>query len=139
LFSSSPAWRGLEALGGLLPGIGIPCWRGLRKAGSWPSGARVCSIRCWRNPANTVGVGPDDVVDFTNANAVVHDKKSGRVVEQMTQTEFWKRVSGGGLSPTGEAGLFEPKNARSDAARRALRRLGTLRTRLSKDPISVES
>jgi hypothetical protein len=30
------------------------------------------------------------VVDFTNAHVVIHDKKTGKVVRRMTQTEFWK-------------------------------------------------
>jgi hypothetical protein len=41
-------------------------------------------------PDTTGAVGPDHVVDFTNANVVVHDKKTGKVVKRMTQTEFWK-------------------------------------------------
>jgi hypothetical protein len=40
-------------------------------------------------PDNTGAVGPDHVVDFTNASVVIHDKTSGRVVRQMTQAEFW--------------------------------------------------
>src|SRR5262249_41581073 len=38
-------------------------------------------------------VGPDHVVDFNNANVVIHDKKTGKVVKRMTQTEFWKAAN----------------------------------------------
>ncbi len=41
-------------------------------------------------PDNTGAVGPDHVMDFTNANVVIHEKKTGKVVEAMPQTEFWK-------------------------------------------------
>ena len=41
-------------------------------------------------PDNSGAVGPDHVVDFTNANVVIHDKKTGEVIRRMTQTEFWK-------------------------------------------------
>src|SRR5262245_59608267 len=41
-------------------------------------------------PDNSGAVGPDHVVDFTNANVVIHDKKTGKVIRRMTQTEFWK-------------------------------------------------
>jgi hypothetical protein len=44
-------------------------------------------------PDNTGAVGPDHVVDFTNANVVIHDKRTGSVVRQMTQTEFWKAAN----------------------------------------------
>ena len=47
------------------------------------------------NPDNTGAVGPNHVVDFTNMNVAVHDKKRGQVIEQMTQSEFWKRVKPG--------------------------------------------
>ncbi|HLJ94625.1 MAG TPA: hypothetical protein VKU02_15675 [Gemmataceae bacterium] len=46
-------------------------------------------------PDNSGAVGPDHVVDFTNANVVIHDKKSGKVVKRMTQTEFWKAANPG--------------------------------------------
>lgn len=49
-------------------------------------GPKVC-------PDNTGAVGPDHVVDFTNANVVIHDKRTGKVVRQMTQTEFWKEAN----------------------------------------------
>jgi hypothetical protein len=47
------------------------------------------------NPDNTGGVGPDHVVDFTDMNVVIHDKKTGRVIKQVTQAEFWKGVKPG--------------------------------------------
>lgn len=43
-------------------------------------------------PDNVGGVGPNHVVDFTCANFVVHDKQSGKVVQQMTQKEFWAQL-----------------------------------------------
>ena len=45
------------------------------------------------NPDNTGGVGPGHVVDCTDANIVIHDKKTGKVLRRMTQTEFWKAPS----------------------------------------------
>jgi hypothetical protein len=46
-------------------------------------------------PDNSGAVGPDHVVDFNNANVMIHDKKSGKVVKRMTQTEFWKAANPG--------------------------------------------
>jgi hypothetical protein len=46
-------------------------------------------------PDNTGAVGPKHVVDFTNANIVIHEKKSGKVVKQMPQSAFWKAVKPG--------------------------------------------
>jgi hypothetical protein len=46
-------------------------------------------------PDNSGAVGPDHVVDFNNANVVIHDKKSGKVLKRMTQTEFWKAANPG--------------------------------------------
>jgi hypothetical protein len=43
-------------------------------------------------PDNGGAVGPNHVVDFTNANVVIHDKKTGKVIRRMTQTEFWKNT-----------------------------------------------
>src|ERR1700756_4656362 len=39
------------------------------------------------NPDNTGGVGPSHVVDCTDANIVIHDKKTGKVLQRMTQSE----------------------------------------------------
>jgi hypothetical protein len=47
------------------------------------------------NPDNTGGVGPGHVVDCTDANIVIHDKKTGQTLRRMTQTEFWKHASPG--------------------------------------------
>ena len=52
------------------------------------------------NPDNTGGVGPAHVVDCTDANVVIHDKKTGAVIERMTQTEFWKKSNPGFTLPT---------------------------------------
>jgi hypothetical protein len=46
-------------------------------------------------PDNAGAVGPDHVVDFTNAKVVIHDKRTGQVARQMTQTEFWKAANPG--------------------------------------------
>jgi hypothetical protein len=47
------------------------------------------------NPDNTGGVGPGHVVDSTDAHVVIHDKATGRVLKQMTQTEFWQNAKPG--------------------------------------------
>ena len=52
------------------------------------------------NPDNTGGVGPDHVVDCTDANIVIHDKKTGAVLRRMTQSEFWKNAQPGFDLPT---------------------------------------
>jgi hypothetical protein len=44
-------------------------------------------------PDNSGAVGPDHVVSFTNAEVIVHDKRTGKVVRQMTQTEFWRAAN----------------------------------------------
>lgn len=46
-------------------------------------------------PDNTGAVGPKHVVDFTNAHVVIHDKRTGQVIRQWTQPEFWKAVKPG--------------------------------------------
>ena len=51
------------------------------------------------NPDNTGGVGPRHVVDCTDANIVIHDKKTGEVLRRMTQTEFWKNAKPGFTLP----------------------------------------
>ncbi len=51
------------------------------------------------NPDNTGGVGPDHVVDCTDANIVIHDKKTGQVQKRMTQTEFWRDAKPGFTLP----------------------------------------
>ena len=51
------------------------------------------------NPDNTGGVGPSHIVDCTDANIVIHDKKTGDVLRRMTQTEFWKNAKPGFTLP----------------------------------------
>src|SRR5207249_598486 len=51
------------------------------------------------NPDNTGGVGPGHVVDCTDANVVIHEKKTGKVLQRMTQTEFWKNAQPGFTLP----------------------------------------
>ena len=47
----------------------------------------------WKEKPDTCGaVGPDHVVDFTIANVVIHDKKTGKVIQRMPQPEFWKKT-----------------------------------------------
>src|SRR5450631_1607330 len=41
-------------------------------------------------------VGPNHVVDFVGSSFTVHDKKTGAVVMQITQNQFWTNV---GVSP----------------------------------------
>jgi hypothetical protein len=52
------------------------------------------------NPDNTGGVGPNHVVDSTDANIVIHDKITGKVLKRMTQSEFWKNAKPGFTLPT---------------------------------------
>ena len=47
------------------------------------------------NPDNTGGVGPDHVVSCTDANVLIHDRRTGEVLQRMTQTEFWKNARPG--------------------------------------------
>src|SRR5262245_9621306 len=44
-------------------------------------------------PDNSGAVGPDHVVDFTNANVVIHDKKTCKLVRQTTQADFRKAAN----------------------------------------------
>ncbi|HLJ57386.1 MAG TPA: hypothetical protein VKT77_20275 [Chthonomonadaceae bacterium] len=43
-------------------------------------------------PDGVGAVGPNHIVGFTDANVVILDKRSGKTVKKMSQTEFWKRV-----------------------------------------------
>src|SRR5262249_45612947 len=43
-------------------------------------------------PDNVGGVSEDYVVDFTSANFVVHDKKTGKVLLEKSQTAFWDEL-----------------------------------------------
>ena len=51
------------------------------------------------NPDNTGGVGPSHIVDCTDANIVIHDKNTGRVLHRMTQAQFWKNAQPGFALP----------------------------------------
>ena len=55
-------------------------------------------------PDNVGGVGDEHVVDFTSANFVVHDKKSGKVLLEKSQTQFWEDL--------GFAGITKPNDPR---------------------------
>jgi hypothetical protein len=52
------------------------------------------------NPDNTGGVGPGHVVDCTDARIVIHDKATGKVLQTLSQTEFWKNAKPGLDLPT---------------------------------------
>lgn len=43
-------------------------------------------------PDTTGAVGPSHVVDFPDSTFMVHDKATGRVVQQMTMSNFWMSV-----------------------------------------------
>lgn len=49
-------------------------------------------------PDNVGGVGEDHVVDFTTAHIVVHDKKTGKVLLEKTQTVFWEELGFPGIA-----------------------------------------
>lgn len=49
-------------------------------------------------PDNVGGVSADHVVDFTSANFVVHDKKTGKVLLEKTQTAFWEELGFPGIA-----------------------------------------
>ncbi len=66
------------------------------------------------NPDNTGGVGPGHIVDCTDANIVIHDKKTGEVLKRMTQTEFWKDAKPGFTLPV----LNDPRMTYDPLARR---------------------
>lgn len=66
------------------------------------------------NPDNTGGVGPGHIVDCTDANVVIHDKKTGAVLRRMTQTEFWKNAQPGFSLPV----LNDPRMAYDPLAER---------------------
>jgi hypothetical protein len=89
-------------------------------------------------PDNTGAVGPDHVVDFTNANVVIHDKKTGNVVRQMTQTQFWKAANPQFDFPTlnDPRLLYDPLSGRWFAAIAELRKgsVGYLAVSETSDP-----
>src|SRR5262245_58143605 len=55
-------------------------------------------------PDNVGGVSEEHVVDFTSANFVVHDKKTGKVLLEKSQTVFWEEL--------GFAGIARPNDPR---------------------------
>lgn len=67
-------------------------------------GPKVC-------PDNVGAAGPKHVVDFTCANFVVHDKKTGKVVQQKTQVQFWKEL-GFDVHPNDPRFMFDPLSGR---------------------------
>src|SRR5215831_5013599 len=89
-------------------------------------------------PDNSGAVGPDHVVDFTNANVVIHDKKSGKVIRRMTQTEFWKTTKPGFDFPrlNDPRLLYDPLSRRWFAVIAELKKLsvGYLAVSESSDP-----
>ena len=65
------------------------------------------------NPDNVGGVGPEHVVDFTCADFVVHDKKTGKTLLKKTQTEFWKDAGiPDVLKPNDPRFLYDPLSGR---------------------------
>ncbi|HLY74939.1 MAG TPA: hypothetical protein VKU80_12540 [Planctomycetota bacterium] len=63
-------------------------------------------------PDNVGAAGPDHVVDFTCANLVVHDKKTGKVLSRKSQVEFWKDLGFQDLHPNDPRFLFDPLSGR---------------------------
>jgi hypothetical protein len=49
-------------------------------------------------PDNVGGVSENHVADFTSANFVVHDKKTGKVLLEKSQTAFWEDLGFAGIS-----------------------------------------
>jgi hypothetical protein len=64
------------------------------------------------NPDNVGAVGPKHVVDFTCANFVVHDKKTGKVVQMKTQEQFWKDLGLPGIRANDPRMLFDSLSGR---------------------------
>jgi len=58
-------------------------------------------------PDNVGAVGPGHVVDFTCANFVVHDKKTGKVLQKKTQAQFWAELGFPGLHPNDPRMLYD--------------------------------
>jgi hypothetical protein len=89
-------------------------------------------------PDNSGAVGPNHVVDFTNANVVIHDKKTGKTIRRMTQTEFWKAAKPGFDLPklNDPRLLYDPLSQRWFAVIAELRHLsvGYLAVSESSDP-----
>lgn len=64
------------------------------------------------NPDNVGAVGPAHVVDFTCANFVVHDKKTGKVLLKKPQEQFWRELGFPGLHPNDPRMLYDPLSGR---------------------------
>ncbi|MBI1310158.1 hypothetical protein GC176_02535 [bacterium] len=64
-------------------------------------------------PDNVGGVGNEHVVDFTTAHFVVHDKQTGRMLQEKTQTEFWAELGFPGIAkPNDPRMLYDPLTER---------------------------
>src|ERR1700733_10550842 len=70
--------------------IGFPAWAGngtileTFEGGSGP-GYKPC-------PDTTGAVGPNQVDDFEDGWFMAHEKSTGRVLQQMTMSNFWRSV-----------------------------------------------
>jgi hypothetical protein len=67
-------------------------------------------------PDNVGAVGPSEVVDFTCANFVVHDKKSCKVLLKKTQKQFWADLGFDDLHPNDPRVVYDPLTRRYVAA-----------------------
>jgi len=63
-------------------------------------------------PDNVGAVGPRHVVDFTVANFVVHDKKSGKILQQKTQEQFWRDLGFPNIWPNDPRMLYDSLSGR---------------------------
>jgi hypothetical protein len=63
-------------------------------------------------PDNVGAAGPEHVVDFTCANVVVHEKKTGNVLQRKTQVQFWKDLGFENVSPNDPRFMYDPLSAR---------------------------
>jgi hypothetical protein len=67
-------------------------------------------------PDTTGAVGPHHVVDFPDSSFVVHAKATGKVLVQMTMTDFWKSVEPKNTlvlpTPNDPRMLFDPLSGR---------------------------
>lgn len=63
-------------------------------------------------PDNVGGVGPNHVLDFTCANMVVHDKKTGQVLLTKSQVQFWQELGFPDMHANDPRCLFDPLSGR---------------------------
>ena len=63
-------------------------------------------------PDNVGAAGPGHVVDFTCANFVVHDKKTGAVILKKRQEQFWEELGFPGIRPNDPRMLYDPLSGR---------------------------